>query len=108
MKKRYILLFFVVVIGLCSWLFSSFYNQVKQDAIEDLTNEQLLHARHAALGIEDFFGYWMSVLTSLSESTLIIDMDETAKWNIALLYNANQDRVRAITRVDAEGRIVYT
>ncbi len=108
MKKRYILLFFIVVIGFCSWLFSSFYNQIKQGAIVDLNNEQLLHARHAARGIEDFFNYWMSILTSLSESTLIIDMDETAKWNIELLYNANQDKIRAITRVDAEGRIVYT
>jgi HD-GYP domain-containing protein (c-di-GMP phosphodiesterase class II)/PAS domain-containing protein len=108
MKKRYIFFLFVIIIVFCSFLFNSFYNQAKQEAIKNLNNEQLLHARHAARGIEDFFNYWMSILTALSESTPVVNMEETAKKNIELLYNANRGKINAITRVDAEGRIVYT
>jgi PAS domain S-box-containing protein len=108
MKKRSILLFLVVVIVFCSFLFGSFYNEARQDAIKYLNNEQLLHATDAARGIEDFFNYWTRMLTALSESTPIIDMDQTGKNNIQLLYNGNRDWIRGITRVDAEGWIVYT
>jgi PAS domain S-box-containing protein len=108
MKLRYILFFLVVIIGFCSFLFTSFYNQAKQEAIKNINNEQLLHARHAARGIEDFFNNWTRTLTFLSESKSVIDMDETGKKNLRLLYNANQDKIRAISRVDAAGRIVYT
>jgi two-component system, cell cycle sensor histidine kinase and response regulator CckA len=108
MKHRYILIYLIVIIGTCYFFFTSFYNQAKQEAIRNVNNEQLLHARHAARGIEDFFNNWTRILTSLSESRPIINMDETGKENIKLLYTANQDKIRAITRVDADGRIVYT
>lgn len=108
MKKRFLILFFVVVIGLCGFLFISFYNEAKQEALSDLHQEQSLHARHAARGIEDFFNYWISLLTSLSDSASVVSMDATAKKNFEILYHANRDRIRAITRMSAEGRIAYT
>ena len=108
MKPRHIILFLIVIIGFCSFLFTSFYNQAKQEAIKHINNEQLLHARHAARGIEDFFNNWTRTLTALSESSSVIKMDKAGKENIKLLYKANQERIRAITRVDAAGRIIYT
>ena len=108
MKPRHIILFLIVIIGFCSFLFTSFYNQAKQEAIKHINNEQLLHARHAARGIEDFFNNWTRTLTALSESSPVIKMDKAGKENIKLLYKSNQERIRAITRVDAAGRIIYT
>jgi two-component system, cell cycle sensor histidine kinase and response regulator CckA len=108
MKHRSILIFLLIILVFCSFLFASFYNQAKQEAIKRINNEQLLHARQAARGIEEFFNNWTHILTALSESNPIIKMDKTGKENMELLFRANQDKIRAITRVDAAGRIIYT
>jgi two-component system cell cycle sensor histidine kinase/response regulator CckA len=108
MKHRYMLLFFAVMLGICFFIFTSFYNQAKQEAIKGNDNEQLLYAKQAARGIEDFFNNWTRTLTALAESSSIINMDKAGKEDIELLFRVNQDRIRAITRMDAAGRIVYT
>jgi PAS domain S-box-containing protein len=107
-KHRYILLLIAVMLIICSYLFASFYNQARQEALRHINNEQFLQARQAARGIEDFFKDWTRILSSLAESTPVIIMDKTGKDNIALLLRANQDKIRAITRVDETGRIIYT
>jgi len=108
MKRRYLLVILVAILVFCSFLFAFFYNQAKQDAIKYINNEQLLHARQAAREIEDFFNNWMRILTALAESNHVINMDKMGKESIELLYRANQDRIRGISRVDAAGRIIYT
>ena len=108
MKQRYILPFLAFMLCNCFFLFYFFYNQAKQEAIKNTNNQQLLYARQAARGIEEFFSNWTRTLTTLSELGSIIDMDEGGKQDIRLLYRENPDRVRAITRVDAAGRIIYT
>ncbi len=109
MKHRYMLLLLLAVMFcLCFFLFTSFYNQAKQEAIKDSHNEQLLYARQAARGIEDFFNNWTHTLTALSEMDSIINLDKRGKEDMELLYRANRNRIRAITRVDATGKIIYT
>ena len=108
MQHRKILLFVAVMLGICFFLFTSFYNQAKQEAIKNIDNEQLLYAGQAARGIEDFFNTWTRTLTALSESDSVINMDKTGQENIELLFKAHQDKLNAITRVDATGRIIYT
>ncbi|MFA5182558.1 MAG: PAS domain S-box protein [Syntrophales bacterium] len=108
MKHRYILLLIAVMLIICSYLFTSFYNQARQEALKHINNEQLLHARQAARGIEDFFDNWTRILTALAASNPIINMDKTGKENVELLFRANQDKIRAISRVDRTGRIIYT
>ncbi|MEI7638922.1 MAG: hypothetical protein WCJ37_16560, partial [Syntrophus sp. (in: bacteria)] len=99
MKHRYLLVFLVVILIFSSFLFASFYKQAKQEAIKNVNNEQLLHARQAARGIEEFFNNWTRTLTALAESGSIINMDKSGKEDIELLFSVNQDRIRAITRV---------
>ena len=108
MKNRYILLFLAVMVGICFFLFISFYDQAKQEAIRKTNNEQMLYTKQAARGIEDFFKVWTNNLTALSELPSVIHLDERGKLNMQFLYKANRDRIRAITRVDAAGRIIYT
>ncbi len=108
MKHRYIILFFAVMFGICFFLFNSFYNQAKLEAIKSKNNEQLLSARQAARGIEDIFNSWTSILIAMSESDHVINMDDVGKQEIVLSYRANKDWIRAITRVNAEGKIAYT
>ena len=108
MKRRYIFVFLAVILSISFLFFTSFYNQAKQEAIKNTNNEHLLYARQAARGIEDFFNNWTQTLTALSEIKSVINLDERGKEDIELLYRANRGRIRAITRVDATGTIIYT
>ena len=108
MKHRYVILFFAVMFGICFFLFNSFYHQAKLEAIKSKNNEQLLAARQAARGIEDIFNSWRRILIAMSDSGHVINMDDVGKQEVDLLYSANKDWIRAITRVDAEGKIAYS
>ena len=108
MSIKYAVLVFVFFIALCGFLFRSFYEEAKQESIKNLNSQQLLHARQAAGGIEDFFDNWTKTLTVLSRSSHIKDMDATGKEYFENLYKENKDLIRAVTRVDARGRIIYT
>ncbi|TSA46181.1 MAG: hybrid sensor histidine kinase/response regulator [Deltaproteobacteria bacterium] len=108
MKKNWLLLLLVSLLGLCAFLFTLFYQEAKREAIHNINVQQSLHARQAARGIEDFFIHWTNTLTVLSESSHIISMDQTGRKNVDSFYKANREQIRGITRVDASGRIVYT
>ena len=101
MNKKYILLVFVFFIGLCCFLFISFYNEAKQDSVKNLNVQQLLYAKQAARSIEDFFTSWTKILTTLSITDHIRDMDNAGRENIESLYKENSELLRAVTRVDA-------
>ncbi len=107
MKLRHMLFVFAVMLGICFFLFTSFYNQAKREAIKNTNNEQLLYARQAARGIEDFFNNWTRTLNALAESDSVINIDKAGKEDINLLYRTNQDRIKSIARVDATGKIIY-
>ncbi len=108
MKENRLLFLLVSLLGLCAFLFTFFYQEAKREAIHNLIVQQSLHARQAARGIEDFFIHWTGILTVLSGSHHIIALDQTGRENIDSIYKANREHIRAITRVDASGRIVYT
>jgi two-component system, cell cycle sensor histidine kinase and response regulator CckA len=108
MKKKWLLLSLAFLLGLCVFLFTFFYQEAKREAIHNLNVQQSLYARQAARGIEDFFAHWTVILTVLSESRHIIDLDRTGRENLKSFYLANREQIRAITRVDEGGRIVYT
>ncbi len=108
MKHRYILAAIIITLGLSIHFFRTFYDEARQEAIRNVNNEQRIQAGHAARGIEDFFTGWTRLLTSISTAPSIIHFDERGKRSFEFLYLANQDKIRAITRLDAKGRIVYT
>jgi PAS domain S-box-containing protein len=108
MNIKHGLLVFILFIVLCGSFFTSFYKGAKGESVKHLNTEQLLYARQAARGIEGFFAGWMTVLTVLSETSHIKNMDKAGKENIEKLYKDNSELIRTITRVDAKGRIIYT
>lgn len=108
MKKKWLLFLLVLLLGLCASLFTFFYQEAKREAIRNINIQQSLHSQQAAQGIQDFFALWKGILTSLAESRHIIDLDRTGKESIGSFYQAHHEQIRAISRVDAAGRIVYT
>ncbi len=109
MKPRYKTAFIVLALAIaggCVFLFNSFYRDAKNVAIAKLNQQQLIHAREVALGIEDFFGTWIRSLSSLSQLDVIIAGNAVGKRYQQLYYEAHREQIMAITRVDEKGVIV--
>jgi len=108
MKYKYRFFLFLTLIGFCGYLLFAVYNDVKKETIKQLNDRQLSHAKQAAKGIESFFNNHLSMLTYLSKTDSIIDLDDRGKALIRLFYSNNSAEINGITRVDAKGRITYT
>ena len=107
MKKGIFIALTLVLIGACALLFNVFYKEAKNTAITKLNEEQMIHAKQAARGIEDFFATWTRSLISLSKMGEIIDNDALGKRSMKLYYEAHQEQITAITRMDERGIIIY-
>jgi PAS domain S-box-containing protein len=107
-KRNSLLFFTIVFVALCAFLFNSFYSEAKKTAIRKLNEEQMLHAKQAARGIEEFFTTWNGVLTSFSRMDEIIAVDADGKKDMDFFYEAHKEQLRAITRLDEKGTILYT
>jgi hypothetical protein len=109
LKPRYKTAFIVLALAIaggCVFLFNSFYRDAKNVAIAKLNQQQLIHAREVALGIEDFFGTWIRSLNSLSQLDVIIAGNAVGKRYQQLYYEAHREQIMAITRLDERGVIV--
>ena len=93
--------------GACAFLFDVFYKEAKNTAITKLNEEQMIHAKQAALGIEDFFTRWTRILNSLSKMDEVIDADAVGKRYLEFFQEAHQEQIMAITRLDERGIVVY-
>ena len=104
-KTVFIVLALAVAAG-CILLFNIFYRDAENVAIAKLNQQQLIHAREVALGIEDFFGTWIRSLNSLSQMDAIVRGDAVGKRYLQLYHEAHHEQIMAITRVDENGGIV--
>jgi hypothetical protein len=69
----------IIFIVASVFFFNSFYNEAKNTAITKLNEEQMIHAKQAARGIQDFFETWTRSLNSLSKMDEIIDNNAAGK-----------------------------
>ena len=100
MNKRTFIALAIVCAGACVVLFNILYKEAKNTAITKLDEEQTIHARQAARGIENFFATWTRSLNSLSKMDAIINTDAVGKRYMKLYYEANREQIRSITRLD--------
>lgn len=108
MKRNVLIPFIVFFSGLCIFLFSSFYNEAKNNAILRLNETQTVHARQAANGIEEFFTTWTGILTLFAKMDAIISSDADGERHMDFFYELHRKEVRSITRMDENGIILYT
>jgi len=108
MKKRTLLLLISGFVAVCVLLFSAFYDEAKKTAVQKLNEEQMIHAKQAARGIEEFFRTWTGILTSLARMDEIINNDADGKRYMGLFYEAHQEQIRSVTRVNEKGTILHT
>ena len=108
MKARIWSSVLVLLLGLCAAFFFLSYREAKKVAIETLDEEQSLHARQAALGIEEFFRNWEGTLTALSRIPDVAEMNDHGNALMEFFYETHKEQVNGLTRIDARGVIVFT
>ncbi|ACH37458.1 sensor histidine kinase response regulator, Cache_1, PAS and PAS domain-containing [Citrifermentans bemidjiense Bem] len=106
-KKGGLALLILAFTCLCTAIFYFSYQKAKQSAISRLNDEQFIHAKQAARGIEEYFVTWTGILTSLSRLDAIVAMDPAGKRQMEFFYDAHKDQIRSFTRMDEKGNILF-
>lgn len=86
----------------------STYENVKKESIEEAKYELKASAEIAANGLEFLFLKYADELSFLSTSRHIIEINEISKDEMRRFYLNQKKTITAVTRINAEGRIVYT
>ncbi|MFZ2631582.1 MAG: PAS domain S-box protein [Desulfosalsimonadaceae bacterium] len=105
--KRIYYLLFIIVVLLGYTLFST-YNDLKNKTITEFNAQQALLAKQAAGSIEKHFSHYMLDITGLSEISFIAALNGPGKELLHAFYNKHAHEIQALTRVDENGRILYT
>ncbi|MFH0724807.1 MAG: PAS domain S-box protein [Pseudomonadota bacterium] len=108
MKHKLLFGFLFYALCSCLYLFHIIYTEAKEKAIADLNSRQMIHARQAQRGIEEFFSNLIAALTKLSGSGHIIDMDDWGRREMEFALTIHPEAIKAVTRLDASGRIIYS
>jgi PAS domain S-box-containing protein len=108
MKTRSWFVSILLLLFLCCYMFYYFYNVERSRAIEGIVSHQKIHARQAAKSLSELFGKWNGVLAYLSADENIIRMTDRGKQELSELRQVLRNEMKAITRADQSGKIVYT
>jgi len=106
MRKRFYLL--PVFIAVFIALFYSTYREVQRKTLIDYTNRQMILVRQAARGIENFFSYYQRELQFLGGLEAIVTNNKQGQALLDSFYLNNKQEIRALTRVNAKGTLIYT
>jgi len=101
-------IFISIAIGIavaCVFIFEGIYQQAKSTVIAKLDQQEMIYARQAARGIEDYFATWTGNLNALSQMNTVVADDREGKAVLKLFYETNQARIMEIARVDEKGVI---
>jgi len=89
-------------------MFNSFYQDEKEYLIKDLLIREELIAKQAVKGIQNNFDNWISILLQMAKNENIQIMNKEGENNLIFAFNNQKKHLRAITRVDENGNILFT
>ena len=95
----------LVAFGILLW---SAYDSVRDQTISEFNKQQLLLAQAAALGISQQVSHIKESLLSLSQSPDVIEMSPQGQQVIQRFASVDREHIKALTRMDANGIILYT
>lgn len=104
-KLLIILVILFAVAGAC--LFQLFYKEAENLAIAKLNEQQRIHASQASGAIEEFFTTWTRNLGAFAKMDGIAANDAVGQADLRFFYEANQEFVTGITRLNEKGVITY-
>ncbi|HEX2866181.1 MAG TPA: PAS domain S-box protein [Ignavibacteriales bacterium] len=104
--KQFLLLCLLILVS--GYLLYSAYDDVKKETVKQFNSEQFVHARQAATGIHSFFNHYKEMLGYFSGLSDIAKLDQNGKDLLKHFYLSHSSEIRAVTRIDSTGRIIYT
>ncbi len=109
-KVRYIRQYaiFIALLVICGILLYTSYTAIENKTIEQVNNEQFVHAEQAAAGIEGFFSTYNSSLAFLSGNTHITRLDGEGRQMMQVFFKNHAGEITSISRVNENGTILYT
>lgn len=105
---KYFIFIFIGVLILFAGALYAIYSNVEKQTIQDLNNNQKIYAQQAAKGIRDNINSTISMLKILSLFPEIIESNSLGRRMMSEYQMMHADEIKGITRVSAEGKIVYT
>jgi diguanylate cyclase (GGDEF)-like protein/PAS domain S-box-containing protein len=108
MKQRLLLSLLLFTALACAALLFGAYSEVKREAVQSLNAQQTTLARQASQGIQDFFAHHRKALETLGHNPHIVSLDPEGKAFLRVFLSENSGEVLALTRMDAQGRILFS
>ena len=90
------------------YLLASVYGEVRGETLRRWQTQQLTLAGKIGRGIEGFFHQLQGTLAQLARNEHIVSLDRRGKEMLAGFLAFEGPNVRAVTRIDSQGRIIYT
>jgi signal transduction histidine kinase len=81
---------------------------VEKQTISNQYQQQEIYAKQAALSIENFFDQFQHSLKYLAKKESLLNFNDQSKILMKNYFEAHINELKAITRVSAKGRIIYT
>jgi signal transduction histidine kinase len=106
-RTRLFIVLASIIAGACAVLFVVIYRQAENAAIAKLDEMEMIYARQAARGIEEYFQTWTGNLNALSQMSAVAEDDAEGRTALKLIYETNKARILEISRVDEKGVIRY-
>ncbi len=109
-RKPYIIatVAFLAASILVAWPMASAYRSTRNEALDRLRFQARALAEQAANGIRAYLSYHYHDLEFLSAVPGVIAMDDGGKDLLMAYYREQMGSVRAVTRIDAKGRILWS
>ncbi len=102
------IIFPIIIILLCIVLLYSAYYDVRKETLNQVQIEQMTHTRQAETGIRLFFEDYKSLLEYMATKPSIVNVTNDGKELMRHIYNGHPSEIRAITRIDESGKIIFT
>lgn len=107
-KNRAWLISIMFIFIFCAYLFSYFYQSEKNRKINEIANNQKIHAKQAAKSFNELFDKWNSMLFYLSNDPTVISLNSDGKNQLESLLRVLKNEIAGITRTDENGSIIFT
>ncbi|PLX67134.1 MAG: hypothetical protein C0603_10765 [Denitrovibrio sp.] len=108
MKKGFRFFIFLIIAVISIFMIYLPYVEIKEKTVSKLNEKQLLIAKQAAYSIENFFTEQIKLLNHFASSSNFIHLTEKAKEAMGKEYQYNSAYVKAVTRYDSKGNIIYS
>ena len=82
------------------------YNNIKERAIKEFNNEQIMLAKTASQGISSFFSDYQTTMQFISQLKSVSTYSNDTDSTLSQFYEIHKEIIAAITRVDSNGVIL--